>query len=393
MASNPYAGMAWMHMQITAGLARLGHEVVYMETTSNWPYDPIQETKVPAADYAVAYLDRVAASFGLRDRWAYRRSYSDRQWVGPEADRAEDLLEHADAVFNVAGSTRLAEDGLSAGNLVYFGTDPVYHEVMYHNGDEEARAIVDEHDACVTYGENIGTPASPIPPLPNLVAATRQPVLLDRWCHQEVGRPVYTTVANWKQDGREVELGGERYLWSKDVEFMRIIDVPCRVPVAVELATNLAPPESMHYGEGEPVKARGVVDDARELLTRNRWQLVDAASFTLDPWPYRDYVIRSRAELSVARDLNVRLRSGWFSERSACYLAAGRPVVCQDTGIGTVLPTGEGLLTFSDAEEAVDAIETVEGDYERHSRTAREIAEHYFAAELVLARLLEDLGL
>jgi hypothetical protein len=229
--------------------------------------------------------------------------------------------------------------------------------------------------------------------LPNLVAATRQPVLLDRWCHQEVGRPVYTTVANWKQDGREVELGGERYLWSKDVEFMRIIDVPCRVPVAVELATNLAPPESMHYGEGEPVKARGVVDDARELLTRNRWQLVDAASFTLDPWPYRDYVIRSRAELSVARDLNVRLRSGWFSERSACYLAAGRPVVCQDTGIGTVLPTGEGLLTFSDAEEAVDAIETVEGDYERHSRTAREIAEHYFAAELVLARLLEDLGL
>ena len=98
------------------------------------------------------------------------------------------------------------------------------------------------------------------------------------------------------------------------------------------------------------------VEDARALLTRNRWQLVDAASFTRDPWPYRDYIMQSRAELSVARDLNVRLRSGWFSERSACYLAAGRPVICQDTGLATVLPTGAGLLTFSDADEAVDAI-------------------------------------
>ena len=393
MASNPYAGMAWMHMQITAGLARLGHHVTYMETTSNWPYDPVRRTKTPDADYAVPYLASVAQRFDLGDAWAYRRSYSDCAWVGPRAAEADDLLLHADAVFNVAGSTRLSDDHLTAGNLVYFGTDPVFHEVSYHNGDVGVRAFVDEHQAAVTYGENIGTPHSPIPPLPNLLARTRQPVLVDMWDPTVNPRGVYTTVANWKQDGREVDFRGERYLWSKDVEFEKFIDVPARAPVPVELATNLAPPESMQYGEGEPVKTRGVVDDARGRLERNKWLLVAAQAFTESPWPYRDYIQSSRAEFSVARDLNVRLRSGWFSERSACYLAAGRPVITQDTGFGTVLPTGEGLFAVTTSDEALAAIEAVESDYARHSRAARSIAEEFFRAETVLGRLLEDLGL
>lgn len=393
MAGNPYAGMAWMHMQITAGLLALGHDVTYLETTSNWPYDPIRQVKAPESDYAVGYLARVADSFGVGERWAYRRSYSDRKWLGPAAGRALDLLAHADAVFNVAGSTRLSEDGLRAGNLVYFGTDPVYHEVMYANGDPEAHDIIDEHDVVVTYGENIGTPASPIPPLPRLQARTRQPVLLDRWLTQDPPRNSYTTVANWKQDGREIEFDGEQYSWSKDVEFMRVIDVPRRVEPAIELATNLAPPESIQYGEGEPVKTRGVVEDARTLLEANGWNLVDARSLTEDPLPYRDYIKSSRAEFTVARDLNVRLHSGWFSERSACYLAAGRPVICQDTGFGTVLPVGEGLLPFTNSEEAVAAIQAVESRYDHHSRAARAIAEEFFRAETVLGHLLRDLGL
>ena len=141
------------------------------------------------------------------------------------------------------------------------------------------------------------------------------------------------------------------------------------------------------------MKTRGVVDEARSLLEANRWQVVAAETFTQDPWSYRDYVQASRAEFSVARDLNVRLRSGWFSERSACYLAAGRPVITQDTGFGTVLPTGEGLFAFTTSDEAVAAINEVESDYARHSRAARAIAEEYFRAETVLRRLLADLGL
>ena len=393
MASNPYAGMAWMNMQITAGLVRLGHDAVYLETTSSWPYDPIRQYKTPDDHYAGPYLARTAASFGLGDRWAYRRSYSDGEWMGPAGDRAAALLLHADAVFNVAGATRRAENGVAGGNLVYYGTDPVYHEVGYENGDPETLAIIAEHAAVVTYGENIGTPASPLPPLPNLVARTRQPVLLDMWRPATPSRDVYTTVANWKQDGREVDFRGERYHWSKHLEFAKFIDVPLRAPVTIELATNLARPESMRYGEGEPVKARGVDNDARTTLEANAWKLVAAEQLTLDPWTYRDYIESSRAEFSIARDLNVRLNSGWFSERSACYLAAGRPVIAQDTGFGTVLPTGEGLFAFNSADEALAAIDAVEGDYARHSRAARRIAEEYFGAETVLSTLLGDLGL
>src|SRR5262245_13838605 len=134
MASMPYAGMAWMHMQITVGLRRLGHDVYYFETTSAWPDDPTVKSQVGCSDYAVSYLAHVAESFGLTGRWAYRRSFSDKRWFGLESGRAEDLLAHADAVFNVAGATTLAEEGLRVGRLVYFGTDPVKHEILFANG-------------------------------------------------------------------------------------------------------------------------------------------------------------------------------------------------------------------------------------------------------------------
>jgi hypothetical protein len=199
-------------------------------------------------------------------------------------------------------------------------------------------------------------------------------------------------VANWRQAGREVVFDDTEYLWSKDREFRQFLDLPQRVSFPVELATNLAPPESIEYGEGEAVRAHSVDDEDRDQLLANGWKLVDARGFTTDPWTYRDYVRASRAEFSVARDLNVRLRSGWFSERSACYLAAGRPVVAQNTGFGTVLPTGEGLFAFDSMEEALAAFEAVESDYERHARAARQIADEYFRAETVLASLLDDLG-
>src|SRR5579871_1220811 len=194
LASNPYAGMAWMHMQIVAGLRRLGHDAYYVETTSNWPYDPIRRTKVNDSDYALPYLARVAESFGLEDAWAYRRSYSDGEWFGLERTKAEDLLAHADAVFNVAGATRLAKEGLRVGRPIYFGTDPVFHELAFAQADEEVRAILAEHSEAVTYGENIGTPHCPIPPLPGLRARTRQPVLLDLWQNGPPSNEAFTTV-------------------------------------------------------------------------------------------------------------------------------------------------------------------------------------------------------
>jgi hypothetical protein len=317
----------------------------------------------------------------------------DNEWFGLTSAKAKELLADADAVLNVAGATRFAEDGFKVGRLVYFGTDPVYHEITFANGNEETRRIVEEHDDFVTYGENIGNADCPIPALPRLRAKTRQPVLLDLWQSGPPSKKEFTTVGNWKQEGREVEHRGEFYHWSKDREFLKFIDLPRRINQPIELAMNLANANTIRHGEGEVVRALGVTTDMRHTLESNGWRLADTQTLTTDPWPYRDYVRASRGEFTVARDLHVRLRSGWFSERSACYLAAGRPVITQDTGFGSVLPTGEGLFAFDTMEQILAAFEAINSDYARHSRAARAIAEEYFRAETVLAKVLVDLGL
>jgi hypothetical protein len=369
--------MAWMHMQIAVGLCRLGHEVYYMEATSTWPYDPLRQAYVCDSEYAVPYLARVAESFGLGHRWAYRRSYLDGQWFGVSRSKAEELLLHADAVFNVAGATYLAKEGLRIGRPVYFGTDPVRHELEFAKGSGDTRAFIEAHTDFVTYGENIGRPGCPIPPLPRLRSHTRQPVLLDLWESGPPVRDAFTTVCNWKQTGHDIAYQGEVYYWSKHHEFVKFIALPQRVRQPLELAVPLStlPPDDYN------------------LLASHGWQLVNAHAFSTDPWAYRDYVRASRGEFTVAKDQNVRLRSGWFSERGACYLAAGRPVITQDTGFGTVLPTGEGLFAFNTVEDIIVACDAIRADYARHSRAARRIAEEYFRAETVLAKVLEDLGL
>jgi hypothetical protein len=391
LASDPYAGMAWMHMQIAAGLQRLGHHVYYFEVTSAWPYDPVRQTRVDDVDYAVPYLRRVAESFGLADRWALRASFADGSWYGLDGTRAEEILAHADLTLNVTGATRLrTREGLSTPRLVYLGTDPPFVEVMYAQGDPTAAETVEQHDDFATYGENLGTTRSPVPALPRLASRTRQPVLLDVWRQAAPSREAYTTVCNWKQEGSDVVFEGTTYHWSKHHEILKIIDLPRRVDVRLELAMGLAREQDTRP-ESDFAHAVGMTEGERRLLDTNGWTLEDAHAFTTDPWPYRDYIRSSRGELSPVKDAYARLRTGWFSERSACYLAAGKPVVAQDTGFGSVLPTGEGLFAFNTAEEAAAALEEIESDYGRHSRAAEEIAGEYFSAETVLARLLDDL--
>lgn len=375
LASNPYAGMAWMHMQFVVGLRRLGHDAYYVETTSTWPYDPVRESKVCDSDYALPYLRQVAKDFGLEGYWAYRRSYSDKEWFGLDRSKAEDLLANADAVFNIAGATSLAEQGLKVGRHIYIGTDPVLYELAVSEGKE--LWLLDELDEFVTYGENIGNEDCSIPPLPRLRGKTRQPVVMDYWKTATTTQTNYTTVGNWEQRGFDIVYKGETYYWSKHHEFLKLIDLPSSISPLIELA----------IGRGSMSR------EHRELLESSGWQVIDALPLTRDPWTYRDYVCASRGEFTVAKDQNVRLRSGWFSERSACYLAAGRPVITQDTGFGCTLPTGEGLFAFKTMDDIIQAFDTIESDYEKHSRAARMIAEDYFRAEKVLGKLLNDLGL
>jgi hypothetical protein len=202
-------------------------------------------------------------------------------------------------------------------------------------------------------------------------------VLLDLWQAGVPCKKEFTTVGNWKQVGYDIEYQGETYYWSKHLEFLKFIDLPLRIRQPIELAIGVA----------------NLEPEERHTLESNGWRLADAHALTADPWLYRNYIRDSRGEFTVAKDQNIRLRTGWFSDRSACYLAAGRPVITQDTGFGKFLPTGEGLFAFKTMEEIVAAFEAISADYEKHSRGARAIAEEYFRAETVLAKMLNDLGL
>ena len=375
-ANAPYAGMAWMHCQFLAGFARLGHEISYIETTSAWPYNPVEMTTTDDPKYSLEYLGRVMHSFGLGERWAYRTAFTDGTWHGPLATQAVELLRSADAVLNITGSTTPEEIGVPC-RLVYIGTDPVLQEFRVANGDRDLERRVLAHSAHFTYGENIGQPDCAVPPFNVTLHPTRQPVVLDCWQSGPPTRPQFTTVTNWEVKGYDCEYKGERYTWSKHHEYLKIIDLPGHTDASLELAMGLS----------------GVTPEVLSLLRGHGWRVVDAFRMSLDPFSYRDYVRDSAAELSVAKDMYARTRSGWFSERSACFLGAGRPVITQDTGFGAHLPTGEGLFAFNDIDEALSAIEAVRSDYDRHSRAARQIAQEYFASERVLGALLDGLGL
>jgi hypothetical protein len=401
MGADPFAGMAWMHLQIAAGLLRLGHDVRYVETTSAWPYDVDRGTRIDDPAYTLAYLARVTARFGLGERWAWRRSWGDGAWFGPGAADAVEWLRATDLVFNVAGATQITRDGFASGPVVHFGTDPVSDELRYAAGDARTVEHVNAHAASVTYGENLGTPRCALPPLPHLRARLRQPVLMDLW--DNPGPPpgaVVTTVGNWRQDGKDEVFQGRPLRWSKHHEFLKFIDVPRLAGVPVELATNLSRPDDGEAGSAasdaqDPHQIRGAASLDRDhwrLLQQGGWRVADGPALSTDPFTYRDYLLGSRAEFTVAREFNVLPRTAWFSERSACYLAAGRPVVTQDTGFSDVLPTGEGLFAFSTAEEAVEALRAIEADYPRHAKAAKAIAHDWFRAETVMAKLLADLG-
>lgn len=394
LASDPYAGMAWMHMQIAVGLKRLGHKVYYFETTSAWPFDVIQNMRVQDVNYALPYLKNIIEKFGLQDAWAYRSSFAhDKRWYGMPAHQAETLLASADLVLNISAATHFGSEGLKTGRLVYFGTDPVYNEIKFAQEVEGIKQIVEEHEVAVSYGENIGTSYSPIPPLPIMKTTLRQPILTDMWStNKPPSNQAFTTVGNYRQEGRNLEWNGETYYWSKHREFEKFIELPLKTSQHLEVATNLAKPESIKQHQAEEVKTRGIGSDDYTLLEKCGWKLVDGPAISSDPWNYQRYIQSSRGEFSFAKDQNIRLRSGWFSERSACYLAAGRPVVTQDTAFATVLPTGTGLFSFNTMEDILYAFDAINSNYEKHSKAAREIAEEYFKAEKVLDKLLSDLG-
>lgn len=373
----PVGGHAWTFLNWLRAFDRLGHEVWYVEDHAVWSYDPEQNTMTDDCRYAVRHVSACLAGIGLSGRWAFRFPPRRGACWGLGTAALDALYRDCDALINLTGATALREEHLAAPLRIYVETDPVTAELQLANGDASVRARLEAHHVLVTYGMNYGAPDCGVPLNGLRYLTTRQPVDLDLWpLAFTPAAPFFTTIGNYRQQDKDVEYQGEVYRWSKHWEWEKILELPARTRQRFELALKVEDPED------------------RARLERHGWRLISPLSFSLDVFGgYRPYIQQSRAELTVAKDQNIRLRSGWFSERDACYLASGKPVVAQETGFSKVLPTGAGLWAFGTLDEAVAAVEAINADYERQARAARALAEEYFEAGRVAAALLRDVGL
>lgn len=379
-AEMPFAGVWWQVRHYLEGFRRLGHDVHYVEDMGSWPYDPYLETATDNASGAVRRLAGLMDEAGFSGRWAFVNAAREGEVWGLTADQLAHVMARCEVLVNLSGATVLGEAHLRVPVRIYLETDPVTPQLEIALGRQFTIDFLAAHTHHFSFGERIGTPGCPVPVDGFRFVPTRQPVVLDFWPPPAwfPGPPPdglrFTTVANWETTHKDIVFAGETYTWSKSTEFMKLLEVPSRAGAKIELALAL--------------------DDVRtiEMLQQSGFDVRPARAMSDDPGAYREFITGSGGEFTAAKDQNVRMRSGWFSDRTATYLATGRPVVVQDTGLDGVLPTGEGLLSFHDAEHAIEGLQRVAADYSRHSRAAREIATTYFRAETVLEKLLADAG-
>jgi hypothetical protein len=371
----PLAGIAWQAIHYLVGLEQLGYRAWYVEDGGANPFDPRANSIAMECDYNVRYLQQVMERYGFGQRWAYWDAINDR-YFGLSRNEVRALYAKADALINLCGATRLREEHLACPVRLMIDTDPVYEQIKYATADPASRAYLDAHTHFFTYGENLGASDCPVPLCGISWRPTRPPVDLALWPASRDAPGCFTTIGTWENKGKNIEFGGSRYIWSKHVNFLRFIDLPRNRP-ATCFRLAMLPPD----------------DAVRSKVSSSGWGLVDPRPISADMAHYHDFIVHSRGEFTVAKDIYVRPNSGWFSDRSVCYLAAGRPVVTMRTGFSKFYPVGRGLFEFSTREEALAGIDAIAADYSGHSRAARELAREYFAPDRVLHELLSDAGL
>jgi hypothetical protein len=371
----PLAGVTYQFLHYLIGLRRLGYDPYYVEDSGRWVYDPRINDMTGDASGNISTVAPALEAHGFGDRWCFRGAYADGRCYGMTEEQLRELYRQADAFLNVTGAQELREEHLGVGRRIYVESDPFRMQVKVAQGDAGAIEQLALHDRHFSFGENLGAADCDTPIERFAWLPTRQPVALDLWPMRspEPGA-AYNTIATWSNKDRHIEYRGETYYWTKDREFLKYIDLPARRDVPFEMAV-------------------GVNGETGRMLERNKWRQVSSVEVSADADRYRAYIQQSRGEFTVARDQYVRPRTGWFSDRSACYLAAGRPVITQETGFSKFLPAGKGLFGFSAMEDALAAVDAIESDYEGNCRAAREIAEEYFAAEKVVGSLMERAGL
>jgi len=379
MGSMPIAGVIWQHIHYVVGLQRLGHDVYYIEDSARLPYNPETFEVNDEFDYAAKVLDRLAGEFDFKNRWAFCARYlKNNPTAGLPLKKIRRLYRDADAILNICGTQEFNDDLLKSDRIIYVESDPGVEQIKIDQGVKSTIDYLSRHHALFTFGENVGTKKFPVPRHGFKWHATRQPIVTHLWKTNR--RPkravVFTSIANWSTSGlKDITWRGRKYLWSKSREFLRFAAAPKRAGETFELATNIQDLS------------------AREKFERNGWRLVSPLQMSIDYWHYRDYIQQSKGEFTAAKDQYVRLNTGWFSDRSACYLAAGRPVITQETGFTKNYGGEAGLLAFRSLGEIADAVKKINADYPKHSGAARQIAREIFEAEKVLKSLLDRAGI
>jgi hypothetical protein len=361
IAATPrQGGASWAVLQYLLGLRRLGCDVHFLE--------PL-EAEAPPAE-AVSYLRAVMDRFGLGGRWALIPGHSEP--VGLSRGEVRKVAEHADLLLSIAGMLTDPDVVEAVPVRAYLDLDPAFTQLWHDVEGVDMR--FEGHTHFVSVADVISEPGSPIPDCGRDWLPTLPPVVLEQWRKAtQFERQALTTVGHWRSYG-SIHRDGVHY--GQKVHSLRpLIDLPRRTSARFELALAIHPDE---------------VDDL-DALAKNGWTLVDPADVAGTPDEYRHFVQGSWAEFGLAKSGYAVSNSGWFSDRSACYLASGRPVIAQDTGFERRLPTGEGLFDFTTAEDVLAAIEGLEADYERHRKAARDIAIAHLDSDRVLTSLLERL--
>jgi hypothetical protein len=342
------------------GLRALGHEVLYVEDTGECIYDPEQDTISTDPSYGTRYIHGALQPFGLGDRWSFVNY--DGSYHGLSQDVVRTFCADADLFVNLSGGAWFWRDEYAAiPRRIFIDSDPVFTQLALAKGEQWYVDFFAGFDDLFTFGANIGTAECDVPTGGRTWHATRQPVVTELWrTDAPPSRDRFTTVMTWKNQSFPDVDGG------KDREFMAFLGLPARTSARFEIAVN----------------------GPLELLAGHGWAPIEAMSVSRSPWDYRAFIQDSKAEFGVAKHAYVSSRSGWFSDRTECYLAAGRPALVQDTGWSAHLPSGTGLVGFSTVEEALDGLERIERDYTAHASAATEIAYDCFDASRVLPELL-----
>ncbi len=374
LAQKPgIAGHTWALLQYLLGFRRLGWRTLFIDSL-----EPARCGDESGANCAfdvsgnLRYVRDVVRVFGLEDDYVLTGPDGDSLIGIPRPQLLERVGQSA-ALLNIMGYLRDEEILGHASKRVFLDIDPGFGQFWDTLGLHRPFA---GHNAHVTIGLNIGRPDCQIPTCGLDWIVTPQPVVLEWWPRSEVAGESFTTIASWRGAYGPVEFQGNSY-GLRVHQFRRFVALPGLTGRPFELALAIHPAETRDLA----------------LLSGNGWTLRDPRIVAGDVLAYRNYIGRSLAEFSVAKDLYVRSRGGWMSDRSLCYLASGKPVLAQETGFSQHFPTGEGLITFSTLDEAVAGVEEITRHADRHARAARALAEAYFDSDKVLTRLLQELGM